>query len=206
MIFRLRRNGDSVLADATKGVGLTNLPVEFHMQSASHIPSGDIVITPGTGHFRISPVGFFGRAEEFHDASVLLSEKTGRFSFVAAFLSCRSIELALKAYLLARGDSLNQVKNLGHDLHETMIESYARGIDVVVDLTAAERDLILAINDDYMDHNYAYFDLYSALSAPKNPDLHLLPTVARKLLDGVKQGCLDAGDGDWTPLASDSFT
>jgi hypothetical protein len=38
------------------------------------------------------------------------------------------------------GDSVSQVKFLGYDLTKALIESYARGIDVVVDLTASERD------------------------------------------------------------------
>ena len=142
----------------------------------------------------------FYSVREFLDASLLLSAKSARFSFVAAFLACRSIELGLKAYLLARGDTLEDVKEIQHDLNKGLTESFARGIDVVVQLTSDERDLILSVNNDYMGHNFAYFDLQSAVVAPKNPDLHLLPTIARKLLNGVERGCFEASDGKWNPF------
>ncbi len=167
------------------------------------LPSGAVTLSPETGHLYISPIGFFGRAEEFLDASVLLSTASGRFSFVAADLACHSIELFLKAFLLARGYSVKRVKNLGHSLQKILVDSYARGIETVVDLTADERDLLLVINQNYMGGNFAYFDLESALVQPKPRDLELLPVIARKLQEGVKEGCLIAVDGKWTPVASE---
>jgi hypothetical protein len=162
--------------------------------------SGPVVVTPEPARFRISPLGFHQRACEFVDASKLLSEKAGRFSFVAAFLACRGIELALKAYLLARGDSIEEVKGLRHDLSKTLVESYARGMDVVVNLTSQERELVMAINGDYVENKFAYFDLFSAVVAPKNPDLHQLPAIASKILDGIERGCYEAGDANWKPF------
>lgn len=170
------------------------------MNSESADSPRPIVVTPQPARFRISPLGFHQRAREFVDASNLLCEKAGRFSFVAAFLSCRGIELALKAYLLARGDSVEHVRTYGHDLSKALVETYARGIDVVVDLSLDERELLMAINGDYIENNFAYFDLFSAVAAPKNPDLHRLPGIASKLLDGIERGCYEAGDGDWKPF------
>ena len=57
-----------------------------------------------------------------------------------------------------------------------------------MDLTHEERDLLLAINQNYMGGNFAYFDLESALVQPKPSDLELLPVIARKLQAGVKEG------------------
>lgn len=166
-------------------------------------PSGAVTLRPETGHIYISPIGFFGRAEEFLGASVLLSTTSGRFSFVAADLACHAIELFLKAFLLARGYSIRRVKNLGHSLQKMLIETNACGLESVVDLVRGERDLLLAINEDYMAGNFGYFDLHSALVAPKNPDLEVLPLIAKKLQEGVKEGCRKASDGKSTPLASE---
>jgi len=157
--------------------------------------SGPVTITPGTGHFYISPIGFWARAQDLLDASVLLQREAGRFSFIAAHLSCSSIEVALKAYLLARGCSADHVRKLGHDLQACVIESFVHGIDNVVALTKAERDLLLRVNDYYADRRFMYFDIDSAIVRPKDPELELLPNVARKLLDGVERICLDATGG-----------
>jgi HEPN domain-containing protein len=176
------------------------------MESNSSPSSGDVIITPETGHVRITPLGFWLRGRDFLDASVLLSQNSGRFSFVATFLACRAVELALKAYLLARGDSLTQVKQLGHNLTAALVESYSRGIDMVVALDPAERELLQRVNGDYVGHNFAYFDVWSAVSAPKDPALDELPAIARRLLDGIEKGCYEATEGNWNPIANSSQT
>jgi hypothetical protein len=52
------------------------------------------------------------------------------------------------------------------------------------------------VNDDYMGHNFVNVDFNAAVAAPKHPDLHLLPMVAQKLLDGGERGGYKAGDRD----------
>jgi hypothetical protein len=108
--------------------------------------SGSVTLTPETGYLFISPVGFLTRAEEFLEASVLLSQKSGRFSFVAVHLSCSGIELGLKAFLLAKGGPETRVRKHGHDFHTALVDSFVRGIDEVVTLSPAERDLLLRIS------------------------------------------------------------
>lgn len=146
-----------------------------------------------SGGLRVTPWGFSVRAREFLDASVLLSAKSGRFSFVAAFLSCRAIELGLKAYLLSQGHSVSKVTRLGHDLIKALDESKARGIGSVVAFTASDRKFLNAVNEDYKGNNFAYFDVQSAIEMPRNPDLHLLPSIAQRLLDGIDE----AGKTRW---------
>jgi hypothetical protein len=101
----------------------------------------------------------------------------------------------LKAYLLARGCTADDVRQLGHDLHACVIEGSVRGIDEVVAWTKAERDLLMRVNDYYEDRRFMYFDIDSAIVGPKDPELELLPSVARKVLDGVERTCLDATGG-----------
>lgn len=170
------------------------------MEFSAPIPSGPQVARPKPAVLRITPLGFFLHARDFLEASVLLSEKRGRTTFVAAFLSCRAIEMGLKAYLLARGDSVKTVKLLDHDLTRALTESYARGIDVLVELTEADRDVLRAVNAQYRAHTLAYWELFSSVAAPKNPDLHLLSVIAKKLLDGIEKFCYASTDGAPTPL------
>lgn len=164
------------------------------------ISSGPIVVTPRPAVLHMSPLGFFIHAREFLDASTLLSEKRGRTTFVAAFLSCRAIELGLKAFLLATGDSVKKVKRLNHNLARALDASYDRGLAAVVELTASERELLTSVNPQYMAQTLAYWDLFSSVAAPKNSDLHALSTIGKKLLDRIEPGCYAATDGVWTPL------
>ena len=160
--------------------------------SESSDSSGGYVLKADTGRVYVTPFGFFSRARDFLEASVLLSQKRGRSTFVGAHLSCSAIEMALKAFLLAKGVSKPEVRKLGHNLQKALRESLTLGIENLVDLTQAERDLVLRINADYAGRKFAYFDIDSAVARPMDPELELLPTVARKLVEGVRQFCFDA--------------
>jgi hypothetical protein len=162
--------------------------------------SGGVVVATETGHVYITPVGFWVRAKEFLEAGELLSTNAGRVTPVSAFLFCRASELALKSFLLARGSDIDGVRGIGHDLAEALGEAYARGIDTVVALTTVDNSVLRAMNAHYLGHRLAYFDL-SVLEAPmKGPQFDSLPEIARKLVDGVRRGCLDAADGNWKPF------
>jgi len=137
--------------------------------------------------FDITPLGFLSRARDFLEASELLSEKSGRFSFVPAFLACRAIELTLKSYLLLNGDSVKQVKARGHDLTPTLTICNARGIGAVVHLTTDELALLERSHKYYLGHEFAYFDVVSSISLPRDPGLAMLAPVAAKLLNAVRE-------------------
>jgi HEPN domain-containing protein len=164
-------------------------------------PKRNYSLPAETGVIRVTPFGFYHRARDFVEAAELLRQQTERFSPIAAFLFCRASELALKAFLLARGDSLDQVKALGHDLTRALTDSYARGIDSAVALDPADRQMLLDVNDDYVGHKLAYFDVAWSVG-PRSPaqDLESLGGVARKLVEGVERGCREAVDGEWKPF------
>jgi HEPN domain-containing protein len=168
----------------------------------NRLGSNPVVITPGTGNVYMGPAGTHIRAEDFLKAAELLRESAERFMPVAAFLCCRSVELALKAFLLARGETNALVRGFGHDLVQLLNEAHARGLDAVVSLNGDELAILRAANEDYMEHRLAYFDLTATISHyPKQPDPTALASVAAKLLAGVERGCYDASDGPWNPLA-----
>src|SRR5262245_9395640 len=145
-----------------------------YMNTDQPSSSGGVIVTPGPAVVRITPLGFYLRAKEFADAGELLVAQTGRATPVSAFLCCRASELAFKAFLLARGDSVNRVAQLGHDLAKGLVDAYARGIDAVVDLAAEERNLLLEVNDDYMGHKLAYFDMFHTVTESQRPNLGVL--------------------------------
>jgi HEPN domain-containing protein len=173
------------------------------MSHEANQPGGKpVVVTPEPAHVRIGPLGTQLRAREFLEAGKLLQENAGRFSAVAAFLCCRSVELALKAYLLARGNTAGQVARFRHDLVRLLNEAHARGLDVVVRLSEEELSTIITANNDYTRQDLAYFDLFTTSRYANQPEKLALIGVAEKLVDGVERGCYAAADGVWNPLPS----
>lgn len=83
---------------------------------------GGIVVGVGTAMVRIGPVGFVLYAEEFLEAACAIPEHSQargsrRFTPVPFYLFCRALELALKAFLLAKNRPLDELKAIyGHDL------------------------------------------------------------------------------------------
>jgi HEPN domain-containing protein len=172
------------------------------MSDQSEPGSNPVVVTPGIGHVRLGPLGTQLRAGEFLAAAELLQERRERFTPVAAFLCCRSVELTLKAFLLARGNTYDQMKEFAHDIVHLLSEAHARGLEAVVLLSGDELRVLRQANCDYMQNRLAYFDLFSTMSHyPNQPELGALTSVAARLLTHVERGCYESADGPWNPLA-----
>jgi hypothetical protein len=103
-----------------------------------HAPKQRYGLHAEAGHLRVSPFGFYHRARDFLEASELLRKQTDRLSPIVAFLFCRAAELALNAFLLATGNTVDQVRGLGHDLSRALTDSYARGMAAAISLDPAE--------------------------------------------------------------------
>jgi hypothetical protein len=82
---------------------------------------GNYVLKAEPGLLHISPLGFHRYASEFLRAAQGFKINDG-FSPVPYYLICRSMELALKAFLLAKGLPKKKLKerNLGHDLEKVL--------------------------------------------------------------------------------------
>lgn len=187
---------------AIKFVNAETMKGRLQPMDPSSSQRGGIVITPKPAILHVSPLGFWTHANDFLDASLLLSEKRGRTTFVSAFLACRAIELGLKAFLLATGDRVSSVKGARHNIIKALAESDARGLQVVVELSEREREVLESVNNQYTNNKLAYYDLFASVAEPRNPDLDFLQGIARRLIGGIERGCLAAADGVWNPLAS----
>ena len=154
-----------------------------------------ILITPEPVTIRLSPLGFQGWAAQFLQAARAV-EEAGSFSPVKYFLVCRSIELALKAYLLARGHAPKSLKKeIGHDLSRALVSAQDASLDGVVALTDAEIRVVKQANDHYRSKRFEYFEVFDAArGCSGRPDMLLLLHVAEKLTLGVHQTCMDAQD------------
>jgi hypothetical protein len=163
-----------------------------------------VVLTPQPATLRVGPIDFFRAAKDCCDAADLLREHSKPYPRVLASFYCQAVELALKAYLLARGDTVRKVKRRRHDLRRLLVDSFALGIDDVVDITPAERKLLIDLSKRYERARLTYFegasDLWFIIATP--PDFDVLAAVARTLVTGIEKGCLDASTGEWRPFGA----
>jgi hypothetical protein len=91
---------------------------------------------------------------------------------------CQSIELALKAYLISRGHSAKEVKDIGHDLIKLLDTAYIQH-ELMID--PAVYEMIRIINPDYKSRKLLYFEVEYTLPADINP----LETIASLLISKV---------------------
>jgi len=155
---------------------------------------GDHVITPEPEHIFITPLGFHLYASDFLAAANEF-KCPDRFSPVPYSLYCRSIELTLKAFLLGKGLSKEELKDrnkFGHDLVNLINRARDLGIETLVNLSPARLECVRKANGYYESKTIEYFDITFAVSAyPDLPALDVLKELASDLVCQLKQYCLD---------------
>lgn len=138
----------------------------------------DYTLTPGTGHYNLSPVLFGLTAQDYFKCYLAFEKPTTHFSAVPFFLCCRAIELALKAKHL-ESKSQKEVKQL----HSHNLLKLYSGLDPGQQtLSSEELELLAATNAIYMEKEFEYINVYDPGSAYKRfPDLDELGALARKV-------------------------
>ena len=160
--------------------------------------SKNVVIKAESGHIQISPYGFFLYAKDFFDAAKAF-KRLKLYSPVPYFLYCRSMELALKAFLLGKGVPKEDLpkKNLyGHDLEKILKKAQEKDLREFVKITPEQEKEILKANKYYVDKKvggFEYFDVHKvAKGYPELPNLLLLEKTAAELVTNLKSFCLNA--------------
>lgn len=170
--------------------------------AANSDPSSDgsdskhIVIKVEPAVVNISPLGFHRYASEFYEAARSL-QRPENYSPVHYYLYCRSLELALKAYLLAKGISKKKLKNkFRHDLKKTLRKAESLGLGDEVSLSDEQRDHLALANAHYKSKAFEYFEVSTLVSQMKGqhnlPDLDVLESLSGSLLKGIRQTCIEA--------------
>jgi hypothetical protein len=161
--------------------------------------AGSIVVRVGTATVRMSPVGFALYAEEFLKAGESIaahSQARGNTTFtpVPYYMFCRALELILKAFLLAKHRSLDELKSrYRHDLEKLWREANGLGLSAVVGTCTQsfEADLASA-NSYYKGKAFEYFDFrrwahgYQGL-----PPLDTFQEEVRRIVEKTKKFCFD---------------
>jgi hypothetical protein len=105
-----------------------------------------------------TPSGFLIHAKEFFEAAQLILSRRDSVSLPSYFLLGRSIELALKAFLLSRGLEAKELKSrkFGHDLDALLDKALALGIEDELSITELEEGALRLLNYDYLDKRLEY--------------------------------------------------
>ena len=137
---------------------------------------------------RTDPLGFWRHALEFASAArAVRLESRGNVSLPAYYLLGHSVELPLKAFLLARGIPLRQLRSrsFGHDLVALLAEARRRRLGMEVRLTPVDMGVIQLLNYEYVAKRYEYRET----GVYRIPDASLAQDVADRLVSGLKEYC-----------------
>lgn len=161
--------------------------------------ASSIVVQVGTATVRMSPVGFALYAEEFLKAGESIpahSQARGNTTFtpVPYYMFCRALELILKAFLLAKDRSLDELRSrYRHDLEKLWREANDLGLSAVVGTYAPSFEADLAsVNSYYKGKAFEYFDFrrwahgYQGL-----PPLDTFREEVGKIVEKTKKFCFD---------------
>jgi len=144
---------------------------------------------------RMGPIGLHTYASAFLDAARTLPPATVPFDPVRLFLVCRSIELALKAFLSLQGLAMLELAGgaYGHNLEAILGEADRRELARLVSLTEPQRIVIQHASGYYEGKVFEYPAVGEAVSAyPKLPAFDALREIAAILVTSLHQPCLEA--------------
>jgi len=158
--------------------------------------SGPIIIEVPVAKIKISPLGFHHYGSEFLRTGRSFNKAKEGFSPVPYYLYSRAIELLLKAFLLSKGiskEELKKKKTFGHDLMKALNKARLLGIDDIVEITLEEEKEVEKTNAYYAKKEFEYFEILNTVNGyPGLPDLEVLNELASKLAEKLKQVCLNA--------------
>lgn len=156
----------------------------------------NIVISIPAARVNISPIGFHIYAAEFVAYARLAQASLGAtFSPVPYYLYCRSLELVLKAFLLAKGVAKEDLKkrSLYHDLAKILQRARAEGLEQIVPFSASWEEEVRKANGYYSRKGFEYFHVVAAVRGyPNLPRLDVLNEIVTALLEKLEQACLEA--------------
>ncbi len=154
------------------------------------------IIRPEPVIVNLSPLGFHKYASDFLRAADSV-EMSDAFNPVPYYLCCRSLELILKALLLAKGVPLNDLKgkSLSHDLILILRRARSLGLNDLVVVTRLQENEIRKANDYYKIplKGFEYFRVGRLISSyPDLPEVGILTEVSQNMIRSLEDLCLNA--------------
>ncbi|MBZ5536976.1 MAG: hypothetical protein LAO31_13570 [Acidobacteriia bacterium] len=164
------------------------------MNDTKDTKPSDQTIHPQPIYAYLTPLAFHNYSTQYLTVARAARGESG-FSPVPYYLYCRSLELSMKAYLLAKGVEKTELKkrSLGHDLNQILGKGETLGLGTLVKLTDEERREVSKANVYYVHKEFEYANVLKTVqSYPGLPDLGILDVLANRLLTAVHPICLSA--------------
>jgi len=151
------------------------------------------VLKAEPAHINVSPTGFLVYATDFLNAHESYKSDNA-FSPASYYLVCRSLELSMKSFLLAKGMARQEIKDrrkYGHDLKKLLRKAKELGINTISPISDAQEEQIVKANDWYARKGFEYFELQNIVDGRETlPNLEVLIRIARCLVKDLKPLCL----------------
>lgn len=137
---------------------------------------------------RSTPVGYWHFAKQYFQAAEAVRRDDRSLMLPALQLYAQSIELALKSFLLRRGETLEKVESLRHKLTELLAHARRRRLGLQVKLSANDVALINLLSEGYVRHRFRYI----VTGAMRVPQTTHIAAVAERLLVGLEHYCANS--------------
>jgi hypothetical protein len=135
---------------------------------------------------RSTPFGFWRVSRDYvHAARAVKTVHGERKLFPLLYLHGLAIELALKAFLLKRGHSLRELKNMSHGLDGLLSLARRRKLGREVTLSRSQLGAIRALNVTYSSGALRYLATGNIVI----PQVTLLSTAAEAIVSGLEHYC-----------------
>ena len=135
---------------------------------------------------RSTAFGFWRMARDYlHAARAVKAAHGERKLYPRLYLYGLAIELALKAFLLKRGNSLSEVKKLSHDLVRLLSLARRRRLGREVKLSPRELGAVRALQVTYSSDQLRYIVTGNTVV----PRVNALSAAAESIVAGVEHYC-----------------
>jgi HEPN domain-containing protein len=137
------------------------------------------------------PLGYWHHAQSYaRAADAAFHEDGAKVMFPVLYLYGIAIELSLKAFLLARGESPTKVAAFGHRLKDLLTQARRRKLGYKVQLIQNDLRAIRLLSQSYahQPHRLRYF----VSGTVQVPPLEVTRHAAHRLLKGLKPFCAEA--------------
>jgi hypothetical protein len=145
----------------------------------------------------VGAIGMMRFSSEFLHALMHWKPRDRGFSPVPHYLVCRSLELCLKSFLLARGVDRNRLAHkIVHNLVSALNLAEEMGLARLIQISSEECVALEAANALYQDKQFEYFESVGMVFGKMElPSLDLLTPLAARLIERLEPVCLKATDG-----------
>ena len=134
---------------------------------------------------RSTPAGYWRFSAEYFHAAEAVRATPKDLNIPTLQLYGQSIELCLKAFLLKRGTTLEEVNGMRHRLSDIVALARKRRLGTKVKLSSHDIAQINLLNQNYATHRFRYI-----VTGPTSiPDPSYIAPIAERLLSGLELYC-----------------